>query len=537
MTRRAFTTRIELSGNLRARTAVSVGGMGGDERSDLALARNGSGAFYIPGTSLGGVLRERLRRLTSDPHAIADLFGCADDLTRQTAAPEAHHQAPEGGWASSIIVHDACVASEAVSSEIRDGVGLDRVSGAAADKIYYSRQVLPAGTVFPLRVVFEGSADRAEIAKTSMELLARSLVAQGLTVGAANTRGLGYLDVVDSELQMICLDLRSANDLQHWWRLRAGRHADVPKLAITAEGAKSLPHQWCFKIHWRPRGPIMVCAGVEGDVGDLVPLQTRGTRGWRALLPGSSIKGALRAHAERITRTLKREPLKRGDQGTSADRFLDQIAEREVEQSMGCPRADDEPTDRSDGGTWAPNKGAIAVLDCHHRVDCKREAVSWIPASDRRANASDEDPWGGYRRRTRNAVDRWTGGAMDSALFCLLEPPWETDAEGKGSMWEPIEIRVDLSRHRHDAARLEVLAMLWVLIGELARGAIPLGFATHRGQGDIEVLGIDIEDDQGANYLVKVDKQRLVAPVSDDFASLLRGWEAAWHRTVGGLRQ
>ena len=61
-----------------------------------------------------------------------------------------------------------------------------------------------------------------------------------------------------------------------------------------------------FKIQIRPDGPILVKAGVDAS-GKAQMNFVRTMRGGRqqVYLPGSSLKGALRAHAESIARTLR----------------------------------------------------------------------------------------------------------------------------------------------------------------------------------------------------------------------------------------
>ena len=51
---RKMQARWKINGTLTAETPIHVGGMGGDADTDLALAINGGGNYYIPGTRLAG---------------------------------------------------------------------------------------------------------------------------------------------------------------------------------------------------------------------------------------------------------------------------------------------------------------------------------------------------------------------------------------------------------------------------------------------------------------------------------------------------
>ena len=50
-------SRLKVEGTLTAETALHVGGLGESPDTDMPLARNGEGKYYIPGTSLTGSLR------------------------------------------------------------------------------------------------------------------------------------------------------------------------------------------------------------------------------------------------------------------------------------------------------------------------------------------------------------------------------------------------------------------------------------------------------------------------------------------------
>ena len=98
------------------------------------------------------------------------------------------------------------------------------------------------------------------------------------------------------------------------------------------------------------------------------------------------------------------------------------------------------------------------------------------------------------------AIDRWTGGAVDGALFCELIYP--------NAQWQPIELRIDPERLKRnvridsldtmidDAEVLDRARASWCLLclalAELCAGTLPLGGKTTRGLGQVEVTGITI---------------------------------------------
>src|SRR5690348_4601656 len=119
---RETTSRFRLRGTLIAKTPLHVGGHGDDVDTDLPLARDGAGELYAPGTSLAGALRQWCERA----------FG-RDAVNRHWG-----YQDGEEGHASYVVVEDVPMnESASVIVEVRDGVGIDRRRGAAAENVKY----------------------------------------------------------------------------------------------------------------------------------------------------------------------------------------------------------------------------------------------------------------------------------------------------------------------------------------------------------------------------------------------------------------
>ena len=72
------------------------------------------------------------------------------------------------------------------ATEIRDGVGLNRDTGTAAESIKFDLEVLPAGACFGFELIAEPDADRAVVA-----LAVGELVQGNIPLGGRVTRGLG----------------------------------------------------------------------------------------------------------------------------------------------------------------------------------------------------------------------------------------------------------------------------------------------------------------------------------------------------------
>ena len=144
-------SRWRISGTLITTSPISVGGMGSDARVDLALAINGQGNYYVPGTSLAGALRSWMsRNYNSDSSDNKHKIEIADRLFGYQPAKD-----EQGGHASFVTISDISISQTDLFFEIRDGVGIDRETGTASDRFKYNRAVLPKGTNLPLEISIE----------------------------------------------------------------------------------------------------------------------------------------------------------------------------------------------------------------------------------------------------------------------------------------------------------------------------------------------------------------------------------------------
>lgn len=187
------------------------------------------------------------------------------------------------------------------------------------------------------------------------------------------------------------------------------------------------------------------------------------------LLPGTSIRGALRSRCSRIARTV--------------------LAAQSKGQELASFTRDGRPIDVHEQLAADPNlvrymfgttkyRGAISVYDCE-TMPGKLGSPIEVP---------------------HIAIDRWTGGVVEGALFCELIYP--------NAQWQPIELEIDPERLKRnvriesldtmidDAEVLDRARASWCLLclalAELCAGTLPLGGKTTRGLGQVEVTCITI---------------------------------------------
>lgn len=510
---RPRSARYVINGTLRATAPLHVGSGSSAPGLDRSLILDGEGRPFIPGTALTGVLREALADDLMS-RAAHDSKACERLTTRLFG------DASENG-ASAVIVDDAKI-DGTIQIDVRDGVAIDRRSGAAAPGLLYNREVLAAGSAFTLHVTVDEQPDAtsssdqaAQDAEVDSDArwLAKAIasrLASGIRVGAEVTRGLGSVigeelaissvEAVDTRHGMLRL-LRGESDPLDW---PASDVAPPPAFGMTVE------------VAWRPASPVMVGVASEGSADRIPATAPEVGADPRLVIYGSSIKGAIRARAEYILRTLLSTAAPE-DAVRSLGSVLDDTADErmpEVLSLFGRPKpsraasgvpapvggraalrvADCLSTQTLDSGTWAEVRMALDSaqppqgLPRNATREQRREHEKRQRRAERDALRSRLDMVGNTGVRfllsDHVAIDRWTGGASDSRLFCVAEPHAVT--------WEPLRLTLDLRRTRGEDDQERALVLLLLALRDLRDGWIPLGSATRRGLGQVQVTGVDI---------------------------------------------
>ena len=195
------------------------------------------------------------------------------------------------------------------------------------------------------------------------------------------------------------------------------------------------------------------------------------------LLPGTSIRGALRSRCSRIARTVlyADNPPSQVESFTQTDSDGNQVPIDIHEQLAKEPRLV-----RYMFGT-TEYRGAVRVRDC----------------TTKNTGPSIKVP--------HNAIDRWTGGVVEGLLFNEVIYPHAT--------WNDIVIEVDTARLLQNVkteSGIESLSLdeclpfaraswclLCIALAELSAGTLPLGGRTTRGHGQVEVTSLSVSGADG----------------------------------------
>jgi CRISPR/Cas system CSM-associated protein Csm3 (group 7 of RAMP superfamily) len=485
---RKIDARYIITGTLIAESPLHIGGVNNDPTVDLTLAVNGAGDYYIPGTSLAGALRGWMEELEGDSQVIAMLWGPRLGQNGRTQSDDGH--------ASWILVEDAVIEGN-VQAELRDGVGIDRFGGSAAEYIKFDRAILPKGSKLKLHITLDRVAEKNSTAHRKIALndaewhsvceawagLLQALQDGELSLGAAKTRGLGTV-----KLEKLAVKEQLFNSRAGILALLKGESGSSSIFDLDANTPRKARPSLTVTIDWEPISPLMVKAEREGIAVDMLPLVSGIGDQVAFVLPGSSIKGALRTQAERIVRTV----CPAGNYAAvekpadSKKAFLQQIEVPLIENLFGKAA-------RTEGKQQLGCMGALAIADCYadHKISVQQwERVQTAKESSDLLQALQDAKLHDVQQAFHVAIDRWTGGAADQFLYSTLEP--------MGVQWQPIALRLNLSRLQGADLQKQGVALLLLVLRDLVQGRIPLGYGVNRGMGAIAIKSISFSA-SGAN--------------------------------------
>lgn len=492
-----------------------------------AFVRNGLDEAILPGRSIKGAIRaafeEHMHELRFSEEELKSLWGGEmrqDVGTSKESLPLR---------ASALTFHHAVVWDRA-SGDLphRMSTAIDRATGGAADGALFAYEYLPVDTTFEIRVSAEAhepdpdspknedaqSTTQGEetkgtppappaLVKKALQAVVRLLHSKFISLGGRTGSGWGRIEPLDENAEYKCKLVvipgpkSESADSTSFLAQVLGKHSSVdiePKQKLDRQSVSTN-----IKIDWKAESGLFVGMnkpdGIKASKEDTVPAAP--LRNWHLndkhradhgdvtypkvahedkaslLLPGTSIRGALRSHCSRIAHSIV----------SDSDRCEELTMAEDVHKQLAA----DPLLVRYLFGT-TKYRGAVRVHDCEGRI-------------------SEEEPL----KLTRNAIDRVTGSAAHGALYSELLYPHVT--------WDSIQIDIDhaqLCRNiRQDPGgfvlpdpsssdkdyelpgfkiRLQAaILLLTMAVTDLCEGVLPLGGGTGGGLGLIEVSHVSFE--------------------------------------------
>jgi len=436
------TRHIVIRGILVAETAISVGSGDSSAVSDNPVIRDFYDDPFIPGTSLAGVLRSTL-----DEKAAALLFGRTGKEGKRNDGEASRlyvsnawlvGEGERPSWRNRMAGGKDSIADKLKPRILRDHVRIVHGQGSAAEGGKFDEEVIPRGTRFGFELEWRPLKDDQDqdAQKDALKQLLKALEAGYLRIGGSTTRGLGRVTAVQLDARI--LPKASENWLGH---ATLGldhkfKDGDLPKWDYAVEKEDSVAPAWLIEVDLETDGPLLVGGGEPTEAADITcykePVWTGTKLEDRFVIPGSAFKGVLRHRAQSIAEAV----------------FEDEATEIIADLFGPGPEAKADELKR----------GAVAVDDV--LLAAKNEHTQVVP---------------------HVAIDRFTGGAVDGALY-QEQPIWTAGPQ-------TFKLRITVNppsdttlEERHEFVLAQALI-------DLAFGEIRIGHGTRRGNGIIRLQG------------------------------------------------
>jgi len=397
-------------------TSPLIIGCGLEEKTDNDILTDPNGNPYIPGSSMAGTMRHHFKDNYSDQVDLDKYFGCASD---------------DSGNQSKILFSDLRPADSEFELSIRDGVRIDNETGIAVDKAKFDYEILEPGAEFSLYIEMESNEEN-KIKKIAQTII-RDLENSDIKLGAKTNLGFGEIELIESNVSLY--DLNNEQDAIKW----INRDKNKIELSDTNpydKKTKDFEIEFDFSI----KGSLIIKHySADPESSDAEHIKSKG----KPIIPGTSIKGALKARAEKILNT---------------------IDSPQKEKLIGYLF----------GKTLDNNKGSIPSRLMLNEVNVKQEV--------------EQDS-----TQQRIKIDRFTGGTMSGALFDS-QPIF---AKNNGTNRLKIKIK--------DAQDPEK-GLLLLLLKDLWTADLPVGGEKNIGRGVLEGKRIKFGDIEIDN-IEKIDEQ------------------------------
>lgn len=449
--------KIVVKGQIECLAPVHIGS-GRAEYSDMDIIRDSEGNVFIPATGFAGVLRHLIALHTNakidSPREFENFWGFTDE---------------KNGQQSALCCTDLTLIENSTPKVVtRDGIRIDNKTGIVEKTGKFDFELLECGSrpLFWLQMEFTyRESDEAFVKKTARTIY--DLLKGGqIQIGAKTNNGLGRIRLVENAAQIHLFDFAHKTHVLPWL---TQRFADDTRISPESLGK---PFNWQEK-RFRIKALLLlknslIVRSYAGESKMPDASQLKSDNHW--VVPGASLKGAIRARAERIANTLE----------------LDN-GEEIITELFG--KVDDKSRSKN------AKKGRVHV----------QEII--LPVNDFPAEL-----------QTRIRVDRFTAGVIEGGLFDSM-PVFAPDED------KALELHIEIENYKDNEDKAKA-GLLLLVLKDLWNGDLAVGGEKNIGRGIFQ--GVRAEIDWGEEKIVLEGD---LSSLTENEREKLRGFVAALSRS------
>lgn len=415
-----ITDKIILKATLKSVSPFLVGKGGGDEADVDTIMQNGKP--YIPASSLAGALRARVHKNYEVKNEVQENYFWGTKSQDNSENISQSH-----------IIFQDLLPNENAKITVRDGVRIVNKTGVAELGAKYDYQCVEPGIVFPFSAEI---TIRKGFEKDFFKQMAQTIgvvLKEDFRIGAFTTTGFGRMECVDFNIYHFKFPGNATNWFQY---LNEGTLPENTKRNDIKAFPKREDQAFQITANFNINNALMVGTyGINPNEADKKHIRSNN----EPVLPGKSIKGALRHRALKILKTL-----------TIPD------PESKLKKLMGWVNPDSKEE---------AQKSRLFI------EEAKLQNVE-------------------YQLQNRIKIDRFTGGAMSGALF-NSEPVWKKDGQS-------VTLNFKIEQFKDEEAGL-----LLLLLKDLWNEDLPIGGEKNIGRGILSGIDAEIKYRGNTVKLVK----------------------------------
>lgn len=274
--------KILFNGIIELQTPAIIGS-GESESSDMDVLKDKRGIPYIPATSFAGILRHKFKKYFPSDKALEEFWGPDGEKSSKRQ--------------SSIIFSDL----EALDNPVlvvRDGVKIDNKKGIAQEHAKFDYEVIERGSKFKVFFEINLSEDNLNLSKSVASTIVKLLKDGEIRIGAKTNSGFGRVELKEESVYEF--DFSQKDHVIKWFKYL--HKNELPEPAKITEPPLSLKgNKFMINAYFNIKNSLLVRDySIEPDMPDVVHIHSLD----KPVLPGTSLKGAVRARADRIVKTL-----------------------------------------------------------------------------------------------------------------------------------------------------------------------------------------------------------------------------------------